>query len=74
MLVKQLITEAWANFAKTGDPTPPGSEHVWSPVGNKIDNENEKWYFNISGSKSSGMDGTSESFRRLTFWDNLLLN
>ena len=73
ILVKTLLTEAWTNFAKFGDPTPPGSAQSWSAVGSKIDSQDDKWYFNISGYHSSSMEGTLDNLRRLTFWDNLLL-
>ena len=72
ILVKDLLTEAWTNFAKYGDPTPPGSEYHWAPVDQKI-GETDQWYFNISGHHTSGMDASPEVFRRLAFWDTLLL-
>ena len=72
ILVKTLLTEAWTNFAKYGDPAPPGSEESWLPVGGKIESQDDKWYFNISGYQSSAMGGSLDNFRRLTFWDNLL--
>ena len=72
--VKDLLTEAWTNFAKYGDPTPPGSDYHWAPVENKIVAEEDKWYFNISGLQTSCMDSSVDTFRRLAFWDTLLLN
>ena len=71
-MVKHLLTEAWTNFAKYGDPTPPGSQYHWAPVENKI--EKDQWYFNISGHHTSGMDSSLDTFRRLAFWDTLILN
>ena len=73
-MVKTLLTAAWTNFAKFGDPSPPGSQFHWAPVENKIEAQNGKWYFNISGHHTSAMDGSGDTFRRLAFWDNLLNN
>ena len=73
-MVKHLLTEAWTNFAKYGDPSPPGSQYYWAPVESQIEAETDKWYFNISGHHTSAMDGSLETFRRLAFWDTLLLN
>ena len=72
ILVKELLTQAWTNFAKYGDPSPPGAGQHWPPV-SRIESERDKWYFNISGHQASDMDGSLDSFSRLRFWDNLLL-
>ena len=31
-LVADMMTKAWTDFAKTGDPTPPGSNFAWTQV------------------------------------------
>ena len=67
-----MLTQAWTNFAKYGDPSPPGAGQHWPPV-SRIESEGDKWYFNISGHQASDMDGSLDSFSRLRFWDNLLL-
>ena len=69
-MVKHLLTEAWTNFAKYGDPTPPGSHYNWAPV----EAEKAGRYFNISGHHTSGMDASLDNARRLAFWDTLILN
>ena len=70
--MRTLLTEAWTNFAKYGDPAPPGSGESWVPVGGKIESQDDMWYFNISGYQSAAMGGSLDNFRRLSFWDNLL--
>merc|ERR1712018_54637 len=46
---RHLMTTAWTNFAKYGDPTPPNSDFEWTPhpVGQ------EHHYFDISGPSST---------------------
>ena len=73
-MVKHLLIQAWTNFAKYGDPSPPGSPFHWALVDHKIEDQKDKWYFNISGHHTSGMDGSADTFSRLAFWDNLLSN
>ena len=33
MLIRELMTSLWANFATYGDPTPPNSGLSWTPQG-----------------------------------------
>ena len=68
--MKNLLTAAWTNFAKFGDPSPPGSQFHWAPVENKIEAQNGKWYFNISGHQSA-MDGRPEIYQRLKVWSEV---
>ena len=69
-MVKRQILSSWSNFVKLGDPSPPGSDYSWSPVAGRIEDENDKWYFNISGS-GSAMDSSPEIFNRLKIWDSV---
>ena len=44
-LVRETMVTTWTNFAKYGDPSPPGSTFSWTPeVSNTIHH-----YLNISG-------------------------
>merc|ERR1712012_1521433 len=54
--VRNLMTTAWTNFAKYGDPTPPDSEFQ---------------FFNISG-LSSAMASSQFIQDRMALWDMVL--
>ena len=70
-MVQRQILSSWSNFVKVGDPSPPGSDYSWTPVAGRIEDEDNKWYFNISGS-TSGMDSSQEIFNRFKIWDEVL--
>ena len=64
--VRHLMTTAWTDFAKYGDPTPPDSGYTWVP-------RNEIWheFFDISGPNSAvTVDFDIED--RLALWDQVL--
>lgn len=67
--VRHLMTTAWTNFAKYGDPTPPdmwnGYEWTPRPAGNT------PHYFNISG-PDSAMATNAEIQERMALWDQVL--
>merc|ERR1712066_8661 len=71
LVVQRQILSSWSNFVKVGDPSPPGSDFSWTPVESKIEDESNKWYFNISGSQSA-MDSSLDIFNRLKIWDQVL--
>ena len=71
LIVQSQILSSWSNFVKVGDPSPPGSDFSWTPVEGRIEDQTNKWYFNISGSQSA-MDGSPEIFERLMLWDQVL--
>ena len=61
--VKNLMTDAWTNFAKYGDPTPPGSELTWLPV----DDPEMHQFWNISGAMPQ-MATSQQIQDRMNFW------
>ena len=67
--VRHLMTTAWTNFAKYGDPTPPdmwnGYEWIPRSAGNA------PLYFNISG-PDSAMGTSAEIQERMALWDQIL--
>jgi len=67
--VRHLMTTAWANFAKYGDPTPPDMWHgyEWTPrpAGDV------PHYFDISG-QDSAMATSAEIQERMALWDQIL--
>ena len=65
--VRNLMTTAWTNFAKYGDPTPPDSEFEWTPQSDG----SEHHFFNISG-PSSAMASSQFIQDRMTLWDRVL--
>ena len=65
--VRDLMTTAWTNFAKYGDPTPPDSEFEWTPQ----PDGSEHHFFNISG-PSSAMASSQFIQDRMTLWDRVL--
>ena len=70
-MVQRQILSSWSNFVKVGDPSPPGSDYSWTSVAGRIEDEDNKWYFNISGS-TSAMDSSQEIFNRFKIWDEVL--
>ena len=65
--VKNTMTDAWTNFAKYGDPTPPGSELIWLPV----DDPKMHQFWNISGPIPQ-MATSQEIQDRMNFWNQIL--
>ena len=61
------MTDAWTNFSKFGDPTPPGSEFSWLP----LDNPEYHQLWNISG-EFPEMSKSQEIQNRMNFWTELL--
>ena len=66
--VREVMTIAWTNFAKYGDPTPPGSGLSWVPRAPNVDH---KYYWNISGPVPS-MDSSLEIQRRMEIWNEVV--
>ena len=65
--VMELMTTAWTNFAKTGNPSPPGSNFVWTPQSNN----DQIQYLNISGPNPI-MQSNQLIQDRMEFWDIIL--
>jgi len=63
--IRSLLISSWTNFAKYGDPSPPGSNFLWTPVGA----DNGK-YLNISGTDPT-MERSDEYSNRMEFWSAL---
>ena len=68
--VRNVMTDAWANFAKYGDPTPPGSVSTWLPV-DPFHGRRQFW--NISGAIPH-MTFNQDIDDRMFFWNQLLHN
>ena len=66
-IIREIVVDAWTNFAIFGDPTPPGSEYNWKPLTNVEYFE----YFNISGSNSK-MDHSEYLQERMKTWQNII--
>ena len=62
--VREVIMNAWTNFAKYGDPG-----MSWTP---SVLNSNNQ-YWNISG-PSPSMQGRQEIRDRMSIWDEVCLN
>ena len=65
--VRNVMTDVWTNFAKYGDPTPPGSELTWLPV----DDPEMHQFWNISGAMPQ-MATSQEIQDRMNFWNHIL--
>ena len=65
--VKNIMTSAWTNFAKIGDPTPPGSEFSWTPLANVSYNS----FWNISG-PNPAMEHNEYIQERMEAWKYIL--
>ena len=65
--VKDLMIEAWTNFASNGDPNGMkiGAKNVWETI-----DEGRK-YWNISGTQPT-MEFSDEIRERMTFWDSIM--
>ena len=69
--VKTIMGTAWANFAKYGDPSPPGTPFSWLPVDTSGFDVPTR-YFNISGGDPS-MDFSPEIKERMQLWFETIL-
>ena len=64
IIVQNIMTTAWSNFAIYGDPTPPGmSDLSWVPLQDVSDFK----FWNISGSNPT-MDHSDYIQSRMEFW------
>jgi len=66
-VVSSLLTTAWTDFAKSGDPAPPGSGLAWEPV----QQGGEHRYLNISG-PGAAMDSSTDIQARMDLWDAVM--
>ena len=67
--VRRMMTTAWTNFAKYGDPTPPNSGLTWTPQEPNSDQQ----FWNISGPEP--LMSTNEKIQeRLLLWDQIMEN
>ena len=65
--VRNVVTDAWVNFAKFGNPTPSGSNFSWRPV----DNPEKHNFWNISG-PNPVMATSQEIQDRMNFWETVV--
>ena len=65
--VRELMTSLWTNFARNGDPTPPGSGLSWTP----LEANSEHRFLNISGTDSY-MTTSSKIQERMALWEKIL--
>merc|ERR1719228_2337427 len=64
--IRELLVSLWTNFAKYGDPTPPGTTTIsWAQV------ENSGMYLNISGTVPS-MEKRELYENRMQFWSTVV--
>ena len=64
--VRDMFVSFWTNFAKFGDPTPPGSAVSWAPV-----DAGSRMYLNISG--TDPVMQRSENYEaRMQFWTSVV--
>ena len=71
LLVRETLLMAWTNFAKHGDPTPPGScLPTWTP---QPQDSEEQVYWNIKDSKPRmTFEGNLYNIKeRMAFWDKI---
>ena len=62
----ETLVRLWTNFAKTGDPTPPGTGITWDPVA-----EDKHEYLEIEN-EGFTMRASEEYLERVTFWHNIM--
>ena len=68
IIVQNIMTTAWANFAIFGDPTPPGmSDFSWSPLQSVSDFQ----FWNISGPNPT-MDHSVYLQNRMELWQQII--
>ena len=65
--VKDIMTQAWADFATFGNPTPPGSKFSWTP----LENTSYFTFWNISG-PNPAMAHSDYIQERMELWENTL--
>ena len=71
LLIRETLLLAWTNFAKHGDPTPPGScLSTWTP---QPQDSEEQVYWNIKDSKPQmTFEGNLYNIKeRMAFWDKI---
>ena len=64
--ISTIMMEFWTNFAKFGDPTPPGAIPAWEPL-----TAAEHRYLEI-GQDQVKMDLSADYQRRVQFWAELM--
>ena len=64
--ISTMLMELWTDFAKFGDPTPPGAAFSWEPV-----TVTDHRYLLI-GQDQVKMDQSDEYLRRVQFWDGIM--
>ena len=64
--VRDMMSSAWTTFAKTGDPTPPGSEFSWTSVSTANSHE----FLDING-PNPVMTTDVAIDKRMEFWEQL---
>ena len=62
----ETLVRYWTNFAKSGDPTPPGTAITWEPVA-----EDKHQYLEIDN-EGFGMEASEEYLERVAFWRNIM--
>jgi len=65
-LVREMMSDAWTSFARTGDPSPPGSNIDWQPM-----QQGELSFLNISGPAPS-MATSSQIEQRMDMWHSII--
>jgi len=68
VLVREIMTTAWANFATYGDPTPPGSVLSWTPQESPASLQQ---YWNITG-PAPFMATSLEIQDRMALWEKVV--
>ena len=62
LAVADVFLQTWTNFAKTGDPTPPGQDYTWNQFTSSTPE-----YLNIAGPQPFMEIGDDYS-KRMEFW------
>ena len=68
-MVRDMMAAAWTQFAKTGDPSPPGASFSWTPVNNPNSHE----FLDIDG-PNPGMKTDTAIDERMSFWAQMRTN
>ena len=69
LIVKDIVTQAWTNFAVFGDPTPPGSNFSWTP----LEDTSNLNLWHISGTNPT-MEHFDDIQERVETWESILEN
>ena len=64
--VRDMMSAAWTNFAKNGDPSPPGADFSWTPV-NSSSSHN---FLDING-PNPAMTADTSIDERMNFWTQI---